>query len=388
MAGQLKNDAHFGNYNGYWYRQRVLDNIFEMYFGDFGTREPRSLLLSELIENDGVELFKASIIFFGGWSNAVKASGLGPELDKLLSSLGSLGSEDSESSEYWDIERVRTQIRALFQGQIELSAGFIRHTYPELYYAALDKDVYGNWLDALVDAEVEPKYLKLTRNRIWTVEQIFNTLIDYDQAYGNIQPSMVRIQNPTLYSASGRYFKTWSETISRAGLNLNKNLIKVVIEPLRNYIVIEYLKRIFDAQGLAYKEHNLELSASKMEMYGLNIPELEEIPSVHIETSDDTNNICFLANYRSWGLGIEQVIHELMDSYKQIEIYSSVGEPRSWVDDNIKFKNLNMFFTELANLGRDDIIADLSLLARGGIPKQYQNIYENIMKSMRKSIKK
>jgi len=65
-----------------------------------------------------------------------------------------------------------------------------------------------------------------------------------------------------------------------------------------------------------------------------------------------------------------------------------VGELRSWVDENIKFNNLNMFFSELVNLGRDDIVSDLSLMARGGIPKQYQDRYEAIMQSFRKSIKK
>jgi hypothetical protein len=378
MAGQLKNNEQFEDVTSYWYRQRVLDKIFEIYYGESGSVKSKTLLLPDLIENQGAEVFKASIIFFGSWKNALQVGGLLPVLDKLSS---------NRNNDEWSLERVKKQIQLLNQTQIELSSGFIRHVYPELYHSALNKEIYGSWIDALEDAEVDIRYLKSIKNKIWTVKQIFNTLIDYDFAYGNIQSGMVRIQNPTLYSASRRYFKSWQETVAIAGLNLNRNLIKVAIEPLRNYIVIEYLKKIFEIMGCPYQEHNLGISESKMDIYGLDIPELEEIPRVVIETSDGNNKICNLASYRSWGFGIEHIIYDLMSTYKNIEIYSSVGELRSWVDENIKFKNLNMFFSELIDKGRDDIISDLSLMARGGIPKQYQDRYEGIMKSFRRSIK-
>lgn len=379
MDGPL-NSQSSSNIDHYWYRQGVIDQIFEIYRIGSETNNTKPLILPTVIEQGEVELFKASIILFGSWGNAISEAGLGSILEKQMQDL---------NKDYWTSERIIKQIQLLFSGGVDLSAGFIKHIYPELYYFSRKKDRFGAWTSALEEREVDLRNLRSNRNRFWSLKRIFSTIIDYDMSYGDIQPVTIRKQNPSLYSASRRYFKTWPEAVKRAGASLQKNLIKVVIEPLRNYILLEVLKKIFDALNIPYKEQNNGNGTMDdgLDRYNLIIPEVQKLPNLFLEKIENKDRIYVTTSYRTWKPGIDQRIKNWLDIYQKVEIYNSVGEPRKWIDDKVRFNNFNQFYDILAQHGRDQIISELSLLARGGIPKEYMEHYESIMKSLKKSIK-
>ena len=57
-------------------------------------------------------------------------------------------------------------------------------------------------------------------------------------------------------------------------------------------------------------------------------------------------------------------------------------------DDKIKFMSLNQFYPELISKGLDDMIYAIGTLARGGIPREYNNQFTEYMKEIKKIIKK
>jgi hypothetical protein len=377
MAGKINRSSIFSFGNNYWYRQGVVDRIYEIYSSVTQDGKRSALILPEVLANEGVELYSYAIYLFGSWENAVSETGFGDDCEKNSTNAG---------SEYWTPESVQKQIQLLNQNRFDLSAGFIKHVYPELFYYAKQRDFFGSWSNGLDEAGVDFKKLKSKSFRFWTLKNTLNAVIDYDFAYGNLQPIFIRQVNPSLYAGSRRYFKSWSETVSKAGLLLSKNLIKVAIQPLRNFVILEYLKKIMDALGTSYQMREVPRETNQLEQYGLKIPELEELPEYYLETGENKDRVYITSSYRSWGLGSQNRMPENPDEYTKIRIYYSVGEPRRWVNDKVTFIDLNQFYDELAKAGRDDIISDIGLLSRGGIPKPYMERYEAIMKSFKKSM--
>jgi hypothetical protein len=336
------------------------------------------LFLPQLIKTNGTLLFTSAIILFGSWKNALRAAGLNEKIDTELHAL---------YKDYWDQGRIIEQIQLLCNYKFDLTAGFIRVVYPELYNAALIKDNFGSWPKALDESELDFRCLHNNARTFWTISRITRTLIDYEDCYGNIQPEVIRNLNPSMYMRAHRYFKTWSGTVQRAGLNLIKNKIKVYLEPFRDYLVKEYLIHIFD---------KLHISFEKL------IPEAPNNEQVTENENEDrtqvqTNSILLinegkelkyiLPKFRSWSIGLETQIEEILLKYPNVAIHHSIGEPRQWIHSKVKFENINKFYQDLMSNGRDNLISELSLISRGGVPKPYQEQFEKVMVEIRKQIK-
>lgn len=371
MAGQ--NDDLWNVEEQYWYRQRVVDKLHNLYTDG----NLKSLSLPEVIEGNGLALVKSAIILFGSWEHAISEAGVKPENANLSNVLG---------SDYWTPERILEQIKILFHFKFDLSAHFIKSVYPELYYLAKNKEYFGGWSKALDDAEIDFKSLRRPAFRFWTLARIFRTLHDYEHTYGNIQSNFIRILNPSLYSASHRYFRTWAETIASSGLKVDRNMMKVLLEPFREFILMECVKKIYETLEI---EHKIQNTPSPDQQTGsLNVLMIEDLPNYRIETSDVDGNAYIMAKYRSWDLGLVPEICEVIDTNTNVIIYHSIGEPRQWLDDKVQFINIKTFYPELMARGRDDLIAELALLARGGIPKKHEAQFNIIMKSIKKMLKK
>jgi hypothetical protein len=394
MVGQVSGCDNQRNFNNiFWYRQKVVNQIIEL-----NTENPdiddnveedtlNPLFLPQLIKTKGTHLFQSAIMLFGGWKNALRVAGLNEKTEDELNVL---------NNDYWDQDKIIEQIQLLFNYKFDLTAGFIRVVYPELYNAALKKDNFGSWAKALDEAELDFRCLHHNTRTFWTISRIMRTIIDYEDCYGNIQPEAIRNLNPSLYIRAHRYFKSWSGTVQRAGLNLIKNKIKVHLEPFRDYLVKQYLSKIFEKLQIPVKsmedlefENHLQLQNSN------NGPEKVQIPKN--ASFKQTNSVLLvnegkelkyiLPKFRSWSVGLENSIENVLKKYPNITIYHSIGEPRQWVDNNVEFENINKFYRELMSNGRDDLISELSLISRGGVPKQYQEQFEEVMAEIRKQIK-
>ena len=378
MIGQINN-------NNYWYRQQVVDKIHELFTN--GTNY--NLSLSEIILNNDLNLFKSSILLFGSWENAVQKAGIDQDIKRN-------DHEYEDDTDYWSSERVLDQIKLLYESKFDLGAHFIKNVYPDLYLISTNKSYFGSWANALFEAEVDYKTLRAYSRRFWTRQRILTTLYDYDFAYGNLQPEFIRGFNPSLYLNSRRYFKNWSETLIAAGLNLNKNLIKVKLEPLRTSILMEYIKTIFQLLDKKYQVitkknganfHGDESSKKENENRENEESENQRYPGNYLVLDDDKNQVAVTTAYRSWGAEADIKVRALLTDYQRVICYYIFGEPRQWIDDNVKFINLEQFYPDLTAHGRDHIISDLSLQSRGGIPGEYIEQYTNTVKAINKEIK-
>jgi hypothetical protein len=370
MVGHNKNFLY--DTTEYWYRQRIVDRLHEIY----SKNDNNSLLLPMIIENNDISIVKSAIILFGSWENAIREAGINYNQHNNSRDL---------VSDFWSPEKVLEHIQILYRSKFDLSANFIKHVYPELYFASTDKRIFSGWFNALFEAGVDYKYLHSESARFWTPSRIIRILFEYDHTYGNLQSDFIRKLNPSLYSGAHRYFKTWSEALEHSGRHLARNAVKVTLGQLRTYILKEYLKTIYDLLEVDYKINTIpdvDFGANQFD-----IPELQELPNYFLEIPGNGDPIYVITNYRSWGFDVEQTINNILPKYPRINIYYSIGEPRQWLTNNVKFINTNNFYNDLAALGRDETISDLGLLSRGGIPKAYQEQYDAIMNSIKKKLK-
>jgi len=292
MIGQnntQKENRHNAN-NDYWYRQRIVDKIHEMH----SKNNTQNLWLPKVMDNLNFDLVKSTIIQFGSWENALKNAGIYNSSTNIPSSLG---------KDHWSDEKIIEQIRALHSFRFDLSAKFIKIIYPELYYAAKNKSAYGSWCNALSEAEVDLRSIRAVASYFWTFSKIYSALHDYDLAYGNVQSSFIRKLNPSLYSASRKYFKSWSKTITMAGFKPERAFLKVLLEPLRIHLLQEYVKKVFELLGIKHKIHISSESDYTTTGNINDIPELHELqetirlPTYYIETTDfEDGSFLYLIN--------------------------------------------------------------------------------------------
>jgi hypothetical protein len=334
----------------------VVDRLHERY----SSNGMAGISLPEIISNSEIELLESAISHFGTWENTLAQSGF---------DAGTIEKVRRKDSELWSQEAISDQIRILQNFRFDLSVRFIRHIYPELYQEAKKKMNYSGWLNALEGNEIESEHVRLPMRTFWKLPKIIDTLSDYFLVYGNLQPEFIRNLNPSLYHCSRRYYKTWQQTVSALGLNLSKNLYMIMLEPIR----IEALQ-VYVIQTLELLKKN---SIKIIEFEGSTI-ESRSIFKSYIEFIDDNTQRCALISYRSWAGGLEKMIWRLLEKYEQVEVYYSIGEPRVWLNSNVKFINTEEFYPELMRLGRDDIISALGLFARGGVPNEFKDKIDQI----------
>ena len=119
---------------------------------------------------------------------------------------------------------------------------------------------------------------------------------------------------------------------------------------------------------------------------GINISEILDEPDFYLELIEGKDKSCVVANFHGWKFGWENEIVALSSKYPKVRCFYSIGEPRRWLDDKVKFININHFYSELAGLGRDDIVLAISHHSRGGMPGKYQGWYETTLKRIKKIV--
>jgi hypothetical protein len=216
------------------------------------------------------------------------------------------------------------------------------------------------------------------RRNFWNINRIYQTVHDYDLAYGNLQPEFIRRVNPALYSNSHRYFKSWSELLKEFKFDLQRNLIKTALEPLRTTLVLEYVKKIYDILG---KDYNIK----QLDLKNRVTSKPEELKSV-LELQSKTGPTCITSSYRSWSYDLEIELFDLLTRYTNVLCFYSIGEPRQWVNNKVQFINLNQAYDELSQVGRDDIISAIGKLYRGDVPDEYRDQFSNAINDVKKQI--
>jgi hypothetical protein len=394
MIGHSKENFEYE----YLYRQMVIDNIIELYTsGDIS-----ALFLPNIIVNNKTALFKSAIYLFGGWENAICSAGVGVDCIRRIRLL---------FKDYWSEDNILEQLRTLLDSRFDLSIRFIRHVYPELYHAAVNKMNFGSWSGALASAGINASVLKMQSHKFWTRERILKTIHDYNKTYGNIQSDYIRSMNSSLYSNTTLYFKTWSQAVSNAGLDLEKNRINAMLTPFRKAILIKYIRKIYDLQLIKhqiienalvfqttnstghgqYGHHGQQSKQDKHNYNSPNSPPTNQLDStgrtqLHLELLSENNRSIVTVSFRAWSPELDKEIYEILTNHPRVIVYYLIGEPREWLESTVEFINVDSFYPFLEEAGRDELIADLSLMARGGIPETYQTEYSNYFKSIKNQL--
>ena len=156
------------------------------------------------------------------------------------------------------------------------------------------------------------------------------------------------------------------------------------------------MKKVFELLGIKHKIHMSSESDYTATGNIDDMPELYELretirlPTYHIESTEFEDGAFVIPSYRSWGFmaNAGDMFIETLTRHPRIVVFYSIGEPRRWIDDKLKFININQFYPELVSRGMDDVINAIGTLARGGIPKEYNDLFNAYMKDIKKIIKR
>jgi len=178
-----------------WSREKVVQMIRRL-------RREGQPLNSRAVQIQQPALFAAACHdhIFGGWAQAVKASGL--DYDKV------------RRYEQWDEARLRKEVAAAKRSGIPLNARSISRRRPHLYWAGCRR--YGSWGKTLSALGYDAQSVALRKKR--SREEIIEGIRDLHRKGVRLAYSNVRARYPALHAAACRAFGGWVEA-RRAALN-------------------------------------------------------------------------------------------------------------------------------------------------------------------------
>ncbi len=339
----------------FWYRQRVIDRILELY--DNG-QEPGRLGTQNIPFLD-FQLCKAGVKLFGSWPAAVDAAGLNYE------EISVLASPEDPSSKYLEEDEIVNRILKLYEVGENLSSRYIAEIYPELWQSASHRRNFGSWGHAIVAAGLSYRDIHARSYKSWTRKKILETIYEIYESVGDLSHKYIKQTYPSLLKASKRYFRTWEYAVRHAGLNPERVQYEMQIEPFRIFVLKNYAYEIFNAfsQNIA--------PVTKGELGVNNSTDKPQTTSF----IDKSTGIWVEIQLRSWARDLETSINAYLKSTDKLIIYYLLGEPRNWVKNKVVFICLKDTYQDLIQSGREDLIRDLNLVERGRIPDKYMDYY-------------
>lgn len=336
----------------FWSKQKIIEGIRELYKAG----EP----LNDSYVNKYHNPLRAAAVekrYFGSWRNAVVATGLDYDEIRL----------DSDK-EVWSKQKIIDRIIELNQNGENLNSHHMKSNHSTLYWAACRAKYFGSWENAIIAAGLD--YEKIRKDadlEQWDKQKIIDRILDMYTEGEDLSAGYISMQHTALYSAAcvNKYFGSWKNAIIGAGLDYEKIRLDIKTEFYKGRLFEKYLKEIFKACGKkvhVQKRFKFEEEAC--------IPDF-----VDKDTGDWID-----AKLKSWTGGIEESARKYLKYVDRVIIYYLIGEPRRWYKDKVVFKCVKDFYPQLKELGRDDIVQELSLLERGVIPSKYQTDLDKYLK--------
>ena len=151
--------------------------------------------------NDGDQGFKDAIYgLFGGWPDALRASGLHPKT-RLIN--------------YWTEEEVRNRIQQLAERGEAINTLHLEMNHPRLWNAA--RRMYGNIQKAVEAAGYN--YSSVKKRGTWAEDTITGKIRDYfNEGYDISQIAMLELDSKLL-AAGQKFFGAWSRAVTSAGID-------------------------------------------------------------------------------------------------------------------------------------------------------------------------
>ncbi|MHA1888639.1 MAG: hypothetical protein ACTSX0_11465 [Promethearchaeota archaeon] len=333
-----------------WSKQKIIDEILKLY-------ESGEKLNHAHVNKIYPALTAAALSrnHFGSWRKALEAAGL--DYDEVRESVG------IKKTEEWSKEKIVDEILELYNSGEDLNANNMRKVNIALYGAAVNKRYFGSWEKAIEAVGLD--YDEIKRYQQWDKQKIIDEILRLHEAGEDLSYMNIREDYRALVSAAFNYFGNWENAISALGLDYEKIRLDYQTEAYKGFIFQKILKEIF-------KIINKEVSTNKRYYFDGEIC----IP----DFVDKNTGVWIDAKLNSWGRGIEETAHKYLKYVDKLIIYYLTGGVRKWDGDKVIFRDVNDFYPNLIEVGRQDIIRDLSLIERGIVPSKYQKGLEDYFK--------
>jgi hypothetical protein len=129
---------------------------------------------------------------FGSWDRALHAAGL--DADQIC------------RYRKWDRNTIVAELKERFSDEEALNSGALQREDPGAHAAAVRH--FGGYDNALKAAGLRPD--RLRQRRRWTRPLVIKELKNFATRYGRLKDADLRADNPPLYGAALRFFKTLS----------------------------------------------------------------------------------------------------------------------------------------------------------------------------------
>lgn len=145
----------------------------------------------------------------------------------------------------WSRERIIEEIRKLHEQGIPLNMSSVRKVFPSLVATACSRRYFGSWKAAIEAAGFNhDEIIKLRR---WTKERVIEEIRRLHQSGEDLRPSAVARTYQTLLMASRKFFNSWAEAVTAAGIDYDayiKQFREKRIEQDKQFIIGE-IRRLY-----------------------------------------------------------------------------------------------------------------------------------------------
>lgn len=184
--------------NGYWTKERILEEIKGLHFQGQDISARHSLL-------NHTKLFKGALKEFASWENAIKNAGI--NYSQIL------------KQKQWKDKEILENIKEYDSRGVNLSCKNIRKINPPLVYST--ERHFGSWAKAITTAGLDYyNKIAINKNKYWTCEKIIQKIKELHSNNISLNSqSMQKGKNRDLFDAAKNKFGSWENAIKNAGLD-------------------------------------------------------------------------------------------------------------------------------------------------------------------------
>jgi hypothetical protein len=301
--------------NQFWYRQKVVERIWEHHkkLGGGNGQSSAKLLQNSGYELNYFELARAARLLFGSWESAVRSSGLAVK--------------NSGETQKFSKARLLEIIKSMAASGEDISAENMIIMYNDIWRQACGRNgYYSHWHTVLRSAGLDPTAAET--EPYWNARAVQNMIMDLYESQLVINKNHIRQNFWHLYRYALRFFGSWPRAVDATGLGYERTLqecadIKTWHEHFQKNLV-----EVLDIFGRPVRMVDGSLN-----------PLAANGRSPVLFGQDEATGALLGTIPRSWLHGLERSIMPLLNAEPdtRFEFYYLQGEPREWKDSRVKF---------------------------------------------------
>lgn len=333
--------------NEYWTKEVIKNAIIEM-------KDNGEDLSGTSVSKKNSKLHSAAIRSFGGWYNALEASGISSKDIRKQKPAG-----------YWTKTRIIDMIRDFQTRGQPLNAQHINKNHRALYSESLIH--FTSWNKALEAAGVNREDVAIFNK--WSKEKVIQTIKTlHDQGEDLSLTHMKQTQGRLLGIAITTYFGTWENAIEAAGFDYGQIRRNWYLETFKGTLFEKHVLNM-----LRILKYNIEYQKHFVFHKERCIPDFYDLDS----------GMWIDAKLGSWGSGTTtSMLEKYLNHTPNLKIIYLKGRRRKWKDDTVQFIPVKQFYPELSRVGATELIKSFELLRRGILTEKEQSSLERFISSL------